>query len=182
MRRSGERILTTHTGSLRKPAALHALLSRRQGEELSAGHRDTLERDVRDAVADVVHRQLAVGLDIVDDGDMSKTSFFDYIRTRLGGVATYCVGPLALEDPGAVRADIDNLRAALTGAHPTGVFVPAVSPGMVARTVRNEFSPDEATFVLQLDCPDLASGATRLASRWKRPTHATRTSGRSGKT
>jgi 5-methyltetrahydropteroyltriglutamate--homocysteine methyltransferase len=218
------------------------MVRRAQTEELSVAERDTLRAEARRAVADVVQRQLQVGLDIVDDGEASKTGFFDYIAGRLGGlerrpgalklhrlhpwspaaglvrprearhtyleepdwpghyrsdvaefhqfardqqggnlggVATYCVGPLTLEDPNAVRTDIANLQAALAGGASAGVFMPAVSPGMVARTVRNEFYPDEerflyaiadvmrdeyeaiagAGFVLQLDCPDLASGA-----------------------
>src|SRR5262249_44809262 len=80
------RILTTHTGSLRKPAELRELLSKRQIADLSTPESEMLQSGVRDAVLDVVRRQLEVGLDIIDDGEVSKTSFFEYIGTRLGGL------------------------------------------------------------------------------------------------
>ncbi len=84
MKRSTERILTTHAGSLARPDDLRDLLIARD-----AGRpydRAELATRVRSAVADVVARQAAVGLDIVNDGEESKRNFTTYARERLGGV------------------------------------------------------------------------------------------------
>ncbi|HEY0580914.1 MAG TPA: hypothetical protein VGE94_01965, partial [Chloroflexota bacterium] len=66
MIRSDSRIRVTHQGTLPRPAELEAL--------------------VRRAVADVVQKQLDLGLDSINDGEMSKSSFSDYVAQRLGGI------------------------------------------------------------------------------------------------
>ena len=72
MKRSTGRILTTHVGSLPRPKDLAALLMRKDaGESYDA---DEFEREVGAAVAAVVRRQAEIGLDIIDDGEMSKPS------------------------------------------------------------------------------------------------------------
>src|SRR5438067_8057223 len=86
VKRSTDRILTTHTGSLPRPGELRALVRRAQAQPLSDAERETLQVGIRSAVADVVRRQVEVGLDVIDDGEASKTSFFDYIGSRLGGL------------------------------------------------------------------------------------------------
>jgi 5-methyltetrahydropteroyltriglutamate--homocysteine methyltransferase len=83
MKRSTERILTTHVGSLARPDALISILrSRDQGQPYD---RETYARLVRDAVADVVRKQTEVGIDIVTDGEQGKASFFGYIVERFNG-------------------------------------------------------------------------------------------------
>jgi 5-methyltetrahydropteroyltriglutamate--homocysteine methyltransferase len=83
MQRSGERILTTHVGSLPRPADLHAMtLARQNGEPFDE---DAYQARIRQSVADIVRRQVAVGVDIVADGEMSKPSFLTYINERLSG-------------------------------------------------------------------------------------------------
>jgi 5-methyltetrahydropteroyltriglutamate--homocysteine methyltransferase len=79
VKRSVDRILTTHAGSLPRPAALLEVL--RAG---SAGAPDGAAR-IRRAVADVVREQVAHGLDVVDDGEMGKPSFVTYVGERLSG-------------------------------------------------------------------------------------------------
>jgi 5-methyltetrahydropteroyltriglutamate--homocysteine methyltransferase len=82
--RSTDRILTTHAGSLARPDDLRELLIARD-----TGHpydRAVFAARVRGAVADVVARQAAVGLDIINDGEESKRNFTTYARERLGGV------------------------------------------------------------------------------------------------
>ena len=83
MQRSADRILTTHVGSLPRPADLHAMnVARRDGEKID----DALyNARVRKAVTDSVRKQVDIGIDIVDDGEMSKPSFITYINDRLGG-------------------------------------------------------------------------------------------------
>ena len=83
MRRSADRILTTHVGSLPRPADLLAMSAARQrGEKIDeAGYRAR----VKEAVAAIVKKQAALGIDVVSDGEMSKPSFITYINDRLGG-------------------------------------------------------------------------------------------------
>jgi 5-methyltetrahydropteroyltriglutamate--homocysteine methyltransferase len=83
MQRSTERILTTHAGSLPRPDELARLLvAREQGQPVAAL---TLAEQVRQAVADVVQRQISVGIDILSDGEMSKIGFANYVKDRLTG-------------------------------------------------------------------------------------------------
>ena len=72
MRRSTERILTTHVGSLARADSLIPLLRlREQGQPYD---RAELARLVREAVADVVRKQVEAGVDIVTDGEQGKSS------------------------------------------------------------------------------------------------------------
>jgi len=91
MRRSTERILTTHAGSLARPDALRALLTAKdEGQVYDAG---ALAAQTRSAVAAVVRQQAAVGLDVVNDGEQSKRNFTTYARERLGGVEERVLEP-----------------------------------------------------------------------------------------
>src|SRR3989442_7343764 len=83
MRRSPERILTTHPGSLPRPDDLVQLLY--AAESGDAAGRATLERRVRDAVTEIVRAQREVGVDVVNDGEMSKVSYSTYVTDRLTG-------------------------------------------------------------------------------------------------
>src|SRR5579875_3840432 len=80
MKRSTERILTTHTGSLPRPQELLEAL-----EASSSGARADFSALVRRAVADIVRKQVEVGVDIVNDGEMSKPSYATYVKDRLTG-------------------------------------------------------------------------------------------------
>ena len=83
MRRSTTRILTTHTGSLPRPDNLmQMMMAREQGQPVSAGE---LADTVHHAVADAVKHQVAVGIDIISDGEMSKIGFANYVKDRLTG-------------------------------------------------------------------------------------------------
>ena len=83
MRRSTDRILTTHVGSLARP---HDLLDTMKEREHGRPYdHDLFDRQVRDAVADRVRQQVEAGIDIVTDGEMSKVSFLGYVKDRLGG-------------------------------------------------------------------------------------------------
>ena len=155
MQTSSERILTTHTGSLPRPASL---TDRFDGAEVLA------------AVEETVRRQRAAGIDIVNDGEVSKPSYATYVTERLTGfegepaarkwsgravedfpeyyerlraqhgegVATPpCTGPVAYTGRASLEADIANLKAATgfaAGAAASGddVFLSAASPGIIA--------------------------------------------------
>jgi len=100
MKRSTERILTTHVGSLARPDALIPILrSKDRGQPYDRGAYAQL---VREAVADVVRRQIEAGIDVVTDGEQGKASFFGYIVERFNG----------FERKPAPRGQEGNLRAA----------------------------------------------------------------------
>jgi 5-methyltetrahydropteroyltriglutamate--homocysteine methyltransferase len=208
MKRSTERFLTTHTGSLPRPDDLiRTMFAREEGvpvEPAAVGAR------IRTAVGEVVRRQVEAGLDVVNDGEMSKPSYATYVKDRLTGFGgashplqyrdlvdfpgmarrvfgdpgrarrrtPACTSAIAVRDPAAAAADVDNLRAALTGVKATEGFLTAASPGVISLFFKNEHYPSQeaylfaiaeamrqeyaavarAGFVLQIDCPDLAMG------------------------
>ena len=83
MKRSTQRILTTHVGSLARADSLVPLLRlREQGQPYD---RAELARLVREAVTDVVRKQIEAGIDIVTDGEQGKAGFFGYVVERLTG-------------------------------------------------------------------------------------------------
>jgi 5-methyltetrahydropteroyltriglutamate--homocysteine methyltransferase len=83
MMRSTDRILTTHVGSLPRPADLLAMLrARERGQAQDA---QAFAARVRAAVTDVVRKQLELGVDVVDDGEMGKPGFIHYANERLAG-------------------------------------------------------------------------------------------------
>jgi 5-methyltetrahydropteroyltriglutamate--homocysteine methyltransferase len=83
MQRSTGRIYTTHVGSLARPVALLDLMrASAAGEPVGEAELDAAHRR---AVADVVARQRAAGLDVINDGEQGKTGFFAYIAQRLSG-------------------------------------------------------------------------------------------------
>src|SRR5688500_6217047 len=83
MKTSTDRILTTHVGSIPRPESIRELLrARLDGRPVDA---EALAARVKGAVADVVRQQVESGIDIVSDGEMSKTSFIAYTDERLTG-------------------------------------------------------------------------------------------------
>jgi 5-methyltetrahydropteroyltriglutamate--homocysteine methyltransferase len=83
MKRSVERILTTHTGSLPRPDRLVELMyAKEEGKPVDSR---ALASCVRDSVREVVERQGNVGIDVVSDGEMSKPSYATYVTERLTG-------------------------------------------------------------------------------------------------
>jgi len=85
MSASAGRILTTHVGSLPRSQAVTDVLFAREREETRDVARD--DAVITEAVAEVVRRQVEVGIDIVSDGEMSKISYATYIARRLAGFA-----------------------------------------------------------------------------------------------
>ena len=84
MLRSTDRILTTHVGSLPRTQAVTDVLFAREGNgEVPAD----AEAIITAAVADIIRRQVEVGVDVVSDGEMSKISYATYIKDRLTGFA-----------------------------------------------------------------------------------------------
>src|ERR1700761_263303 len=83
MKLSTDRILTTHVGSLPRPQALVALLIKKDRSE-PYDHAQ-FEQQVRQAVADIVARQVQIGIDVVSDGETSKVGYATYVHERLTG-------------------------------------------------------------------------------------------------
>ena len=81
MKRSTDRILTTHTGSLPRPPDLVPMLL----GETEATDRDAVRQRVRAAVREAVEKQVAAGIDVVSDGEMGKPGFAHYVADRLTG-------------------------------------------------------------------------------------------------
>jgi 5-methyltetrahydropteroyltriglutamate--homocysteine methyltransferase len=172
MKRSTDRVLTTHAGSLPRPPDLLELSRSRAAD--STADRAKLAARVRTAVADVVRKQVDLGLDVVADGEMSKPSFITYVTDRLSGfersaepgglpwagskeVTAFpefyepalrqspnaaaprfvCTGPIRYVGHALLRADIDNLRTALTGLDVAEAFIPAIAPSNVEGRQKN---------------------------------------------
>jgi 5-methyltetrahydropteroyltriglutamate--homocysteine methyltransferase len=98
VRASTDRILTTHVGSLPRPQNVVELLARKEAGEpydLAA-----FEAAMRDAVAEVVRKQRAAGVDVVSDGEQSKPSYATYVKDRLTGFSG--------DSPAMRGADLDD--------------------------------------------------------------------------
>jgi 5-methyltetrahydropteroyltriglutamate--homocysteine methyltransferase len=83
MQRSTDRFLTTHAGSLPRPDDLVRMMYAK--EEGVPVERPALAARVRTAVAEVVKQQAEAGIDLVNDGEMSKPSYATYVKDRLAG-------------------------------------------------------------------------------------------------
>ena len=83
MQRSVDRFLTTHTGSLpRPPDLVQMMFAKEEGLPVDAA---ALAGRIHSAVAEVVDKQIAAGVDVVNDGELSKPSYATYIKDRLHG-------------------------------------------------------------------------------------------------
>jgi 5-methyltetrahydropteroyltriglutamate--homocysteine methyltransferase len=162
MRRSVDSILTTHTGSLPRPADLVQMMFAK--EEGQAVDRAALAARVRSAVAEIVRKQVASGIDVVNDVEVSKPSYATYVKDRLTGFGGQshplayrdlvefpefgkrvfgdpgrarrktpaCNAAIGVRDPEAAATDVANLTAALTDVKSEDVFMSAASPGVIS--------------------------------------------------
>jgi 5-methyltetrahydropteroyltriglutamate--homocysteine methyltransferase len=80
MKRSQDRILTTHVGSLIRPKAVLE-----GARDRDPAHRSAHEQELTQAVADVVSRQVTAGIDVVNDGEFGKSGWANYSLERLSG-------------------------------------------------------------------------------------------------
>jgi 5-methyltetrahydropteroyltriglutamate--homocysteine methyltransferase len=84
MKRSSERILTTHIGSLPRPKELWTHVNAKDhGQPYDQAE---LDRQLKKAVEEIVSKQIEIGIDIPSDGEFSKASFTNYVRERLSGL------------------------------------------------------------------------------------------------
>ena len=174
MKHSTSRILTSHAGSLPRPTELFALLHTREaGKPLDPA---VFDAEVRRSVDEVVKHQAEVGIDVPNDGEMSKISYGTYIKDRVNGfggeqmptvVSRYaeefpewvarsaptsnrrptCNGPLSWKDFGALQRDIDALKAATKGSKFEEVFMTSASPGIISFFLQNRYYPSETAYL-----------------------------------
>ena len=91
MKRSIDRILITHVGSLARPKDLmDMLLARNEGKRFD---NSALARRTREAVAEVVEKQIECGVDVINDGELGKSNFSRYTKERLGGFVERAASP-----------------------------------------------------------------------------------------
>src|SRR6202171_3630384 len=83
MKRSTDRILTTHTGSLPRTAKVVELLLAEQNKP--GARKAELDAAVREAIAHVVQKQIECGLDIINDGEQGRTDYTVHVMERLTG-------------------------------------------------------------------------------------------------
>ena len=97
MQSSTQRILTTHTGSLPRPPKVVELLLAEQNDP--GARTAELAQAVRAAVADVVARQVACGLDVINDGEQGRTDYTTHVKDRLAGFDGPSAPPLGTGEP-----------------------------------------------------------------------------------
>jgi 5-methyltetrahydropteroyltriglutamate--homocysteine methyltransferase len=180
MKRSTERFLTTHTGSLPRPDDLvRMMFAKEEGVPVDAA---ALAPRIRAAVADVVRRQAEAGIAVVNDGEMSKPSYATYVKDRLTGFGgtsqplqyrdlvdfpefgkrvfgdpgrarrktPACNGPIGVGDARAAQADVENLKAARGGVRADDVFLSAASPGVISLFFRNDHYPSQEAYLFAI--------------------------------
>src|SRR5262249_46181902 len=179
MKRSSERILTTHTGSLPRTAKVVELLL---AEQKHRGVRKAeLAAAVGEAIGYVVQKQIECGLDVVNDGEQGRTDYTVYVLDRLTGFAGESTPPLGTGDPefpelaqllthfaspfqyrpactgeviwkdwSAAQADIDLSKRVMSGANATELFMTSPSPGQIARFLKNRHYKAERAYVYAL--------------------------------
>ena len=174
MKRSTDRILTTHVGSLIRPKALL--------DAKDAQH----ETALRQSVADVVARQAEAGIDVVNDGEFGKSGWANYVLDRMTGFAPRpdvlvpavwlgrdrirfaefmaaefprgvtgtpghaCVAPITYQGQASVRRDLANLKAAAAATKVEELFFTAVAPASVGYDARNEHYASERDYVFAI--------------------------------
>jgi len=176
MLRSKSRILTTHAGSLPRPARLAELHGRRsKGEPVDA---DELQQVIEAATRDVIAAQVEVGIDIGNDGEQARESFVTYVQHRMTGFGGTSQRPLMrdlLEHPDFVElalprfqrikvslmaapaaigdvtyrdtTELDAECALVADAPFAQTFMTACSPGIVASAMENRHYASRADYV-----------------------------------
>jgi 5-methyltetrahydropteroyltriglutamate--homocysteine methyltransferase len=177
VRRSTDRILTTHTGSLPRPEPLRDALGRLDRGQPPNGLAELVAR----AVADVVPRQIEAGIDVVNDGELGKVSYARYAAGRLSGFGgrgevaplmdledfpgwrdrvlpaspnstamPACIGPVQYAGTAETAADIANLLATTRAHGPAEAFLSAVSPGVLALFFQNRWYASQEEYLFAL--------------------------------
>jgi 5-methyltetrahydropteroyltriglutamate--homocysteine methyltransferase len=178
VKRSTDRILTTHTGSLPRPKDLLALLQEREEGRLRG--EAALHDRTRSAVLDIVRKQAETGLSVINDGEQGRADYTIYVKDRLTGFSgestpwpntdaeefpewaemarqfappfqkrPACTGPIEWKDWPAVERDIRNLKDATAGRSEE-VFMTSPSPGQIGRFLQNRYYPSDEKYLYTL--------------------------------
>jgi 5-methyltetrahydropteroyltriglutamate--homocysteine methyltransferase len=178
VKRSTDRILTTHTGSLPRPKDLLALLQEREEGRLRG--EAALHDRTRSAVLDIVRKQAETGLSVINDGEQGRADYTIYVKDRLTGFSgestpwpntdaeefpewaemarqfappfqkrPACTGPIEWKDWPAVERDIRNLKDATAGRSEE-VFMTSPSPGQIGRFLQNRYYPSDEQYLYTL--------------------------------
>src|ERR1700731_5078139 len=179
MKRSTDRILTTHTGSLPRTAKVVELLL---AEQKNPGARKAeLNTPGREAIAHVVQKQIECGIDIINDGEQGRTDYTVHGRDRPAGFAgesppprgtgdaefpelaqlrthfaspfqyrPACAGEVSWKNWAAARADIDSSKDVMKGVNAAELFMTSPSPGQSARYLKNKHYKTEEAYVYAL--------------------------------
>ena len=179
MKRSTDRILTTHTGSLPRTAKVVELLLAEKKEP--GQHKPALNAAVREAIRYVARMQAECGVDIINDGEQGRTDYTVHVLDRLTGfegestpplgtgepefpelaaMLSYfaspfqyrprCSGDVTWKDWPAAQADIDLSKSAMQGAKAEEFFMTSPSPGQIARYLKNAHYKTEEEYVFAL--------------------------------
>jgi 5-methyltetrahydropteroyltriglutamate--homocysteine methyltransferase len=176
MKRSTERMLTTHVGSLARPQELIELSN--PGATTEPRYLEVLKR----SVGDTVRKEAEIGVDVISDGEFGKSNWQSYIMERVSGYeakpvpphkwsyigrdleqfADYyrearpelfltrtrwvCNGPIEYDDTQITR-DVANFKAALADVQVEEAFMPVIAPGSVALDDENLYYPTEQAYV-----------------------------------
>jgi 5-methyltetrahydropteroyltriglutamate--homocysteine methyltransferase len=179
MRRSADKILTTHIGSLPRPSKVVELLLAER--EKPGARRAEFDAAVDEAIAGVVRKQVEAGLDIINDGEQGRTDYTVHVLDRLTGYEgdptpprgtgepefpelaqllkqfaspfqhrPTCSGPVAWKDWPAVEADIARAKAATAKAGAQESFMTSPSPGQIARYLPNSYYKSDTDYLFAL--------------------------------
>jgi len=180
MKQSRDRILTTHTGSLPRPAGLlRRILEQESGQAVNQGE---FEAELRAASREVVRKQVDASVDILSDGELSKPGYSTYVKDRLTGfhgegrfpaiadLAEFpsyaerelgreglrvlrtpaCNAPIEYTGQAALQRDIVNFKASLEGARFEEAFMTAASPGVISLFLENQHYPSHEAYLAAL--------------------------------
>jgi 5-methyltetrahydropteroyltriglutamate--homocysteine methyltransferase len=180
MKRSTDRFLTTHTGSLPRPEELiRTMYAKEEGVPVD---RAALAERIRAAVDETVRRQAEAGVDVVNDGEMSKPSYATYVKDRLNGfggtgntfvyqdLADFpnlakrvfgdpgrsrrktpaCNAAIGVRDPQAAADDVRNLKDAAARVKAEETFMSAASPGVVSLFFRNDYYKSQEEYLFAI--------------------------------
>jgi 5-methyltetrahydropteroyltriglutamate--homocysteine methyltransferase len=179
MKRSTDRILTTHTGSLPRTAKVVELLLAEQKEH--GKHKSELNAAVSEAIKYVAGKQVECGIDIINDGEQGRTDYTVHVLDRLAGFEGESSAPLGTGEPEfpelaemlkmfaspfqyrpmcssdvgwkdwpAALADIELTKAAMKGVKAEEIFMTSPSPGQIARYLKNAHYKTEEEYVFAI--------------------------------
>ncbi len=157
MQLSTDRIISTHTGSLpRTPAVVDLLFKKERGELDDA---DNWHTTIAQAVADVVQKQVAAGIDVVSDGEVSKIGYATYVKDRYHGFSG--------DSPRRVPADLEDYPEYLGKLAAAGETPRIQRPrctGPISIKDETALQMDLANFGAALKASDAAEGFLNAAS------------------